>query len=37
MNQANKYRKYYEALDLIGCKHVSTQRQINEMNDDKIN
>ena len=28
MNQANKYRKYYEALDLIGCKHVSTPRQI---------
>ena len=27
-NQANKYRKYYEALDLIGCKHVSTPRQI---------
>ena len=28
MNQAKKYRKYYEALDLIGCKHVSTSRQI---------
>ena len=28
-NQAKKYRKYYEALDLIGCKHVSTPRQIN--------
>ena len=28
MNQANKYRKFYEALDLIGCKHVSTPRQI---------
>jgi len=28
MNQAKKYRKYYEALDLIGCKHVSTPRQI---------
>ena len=28
MNQATKYRKYYEALDLIGCKHVSTPRQI---------
>jgi hypothetical protein len=27
-NQAAKYRKYYEALDLIGCKHVSTPRQI---------
>ena len=27
-NQGNKYRKYYEALDLIGCKHVSTPRQI---------
>ena len=27
-NQANKYRKYYEALDLIGCKHVATPRQI---------
>ena len=27
-NQAKKYRKYYEALDLIGCKHVSTPRQI---------
>ena len=27
-NQAKKYRKFYEALDLIGCKHVSTQRQI---------
>ena len=26
--QAKKYRKYYEALDLIGCKHVSTPRQI---------
>jgi len=28
MNQAEKYRYYYEALDLIGCKHVSTPRQI---------
>jgi len=28
MNQAKKYRYYYEALDLIGCKHVSTPRQI---------
>ncbi len=28
MNQAKKYRKYYEALDAIGCKHVSTPRQI---------
>ena len=28
MNQAKKYRKYYEALDSIGCKHVSTPRQI---------
>jgi hypothetical protein len=28
MNQAKKYRKYYEAMDLIGCKHVSTPRQI---------
>ena len=28
MNQAKKYRKFYEALDLIGCKHVSTPRQI---------
>ena len=28
MSQATKYRKYYEALDLIGCKHVSTPRQI---------
>tara|TARA_R110002012_G_scaffold147605_2_gene306145 strand:- start:3263 stop:3802 length:540 start_codon:yes stop_codon:yes gene_type:complete len=28
MKQAAKYRKYYEALDLIGCKHVSTPRQI---------
>ena len=28
MNQATKYKKYYEALDLIGCKHVSTPRQI---------
>jgi len=28
MNQAKKYKKYYEALDLIGCKHVSTPRQI---------
>ena len=28
MKQATKYRKYYEALDLIGCKHVSTPRQI---------
>ena len=28
MNQAKKYRKYYEALDLIGCKLVSTPRQI---------
>jgi len=28
MNQAKKYRKYYEALDLIRCKHVSTPRQI---------
>ena len=27
-NQAKKYRKYYEALDAIGCKHVSTPRQI---------
>ena len=26
--QADNYRKYYEALDLIGCKHVSTPRQI---------
>ena len=28
MKQAEKYRKYYEALDAIGCKHVSTPRQI---------
>ena len=28
MNQAKKYRKFYEALDAIGCKHVSTPRQI---------
>ena len=28
MKQSEKYRKYYEALDLIGCKHVSTPRQI---------
>ena len=28
MKQAEKYRKFYEALDLIGCKHVSTPRQI---------
>ena len=28
MNQGNKYRKYYEALTAIGCKHVSTPRQI---------
>ena len=28
MKQAEKYRKYYEALYLIGCKHVSTPRQI---------
>ena len=28
MNQAKKYSKFYEALDLIGCKHVSTLRQI---------
>ena len=28
MNQAKKYRKYYEALDAIGCKHISTPRQI---------
>ena len=28
MNQADKYRKYYEALDLIGCKHISTPRQM---------
>ena len=28
-NQGNKYRKYYEALTAIGCKHVSTPRQIN--------
>ena len=28
MNQGNKYRKYYEALPAIGCKHVSTPRQI---------
>ena len=28
MKQAAKYRKYYEALDTIGCKHVSTPRQI---------
>ena len=28
MKQANKYRKYYEAMDSIGCKHVSTPRQI---------
>ena len=27
-NQADKYRYYYEAMDLIGCKHVSTPRQI---------
>tara|TARA_B100000424_G_scaffold261864_1_gene247298 strand:- start:421 stop:924 length:504 start_codon:yes stop_codon:yes gene_type:complete len=27
-NQAKKYRKYYEALDAIGCKHISTPRQI---------
>ena len=27
-NQAKTYRYYYEALDLIGCKHVSTPRQI---------
>jgi hypothetical protein len=29
MKQSEKYRKYYDALDLIGCKHVSTIRQIN--------
>ena len=28
MKQSEKYRYYYEALDLIGCKHVSTPRQI---------
>jgi len=28
MKQSEKYRKYYDALDLIGCKHVSTVRQI---------
>ena len=28
MSQANKYREYYSALNLIGCKHVSTPRQI---------
>jgi hypothetical protein len=28
MKQAAKYRKYYEALDLIDCKHISTPRQI---------
>ena len=28
MKQSEKYRKYYDALDLIGCKHVSTMRQI---------
>ena len=28
MKQAEKYRKYYEALDAIGCKHVSTPCQI---------
>ena len=27
-NQAKKYRYYHEALDLIGCKLVSTPRQI---------
>ena len=27
-NQAKKYRYYHEALDLIGCKLVSTRRQI---------
>ena len=27
-NQAEKYIEYYRALDLIGCKHVSTPRQI---------
>ena len=27
-NQAEKYIEYYRALDLIGCKHVSTSRQI---------
>ena len=27
-NQGNKYRKYYEALTAIGCKHVSTPRKI---------
>ena len=27
-NQAEKYRYYYEVMDLIGCKHVSTPRQI---------
>ena len=28
-NQAKKYYKYYEAMDLIGCKHVTTPRQYN--------
>ena len=28
MKQSEKYRKYYDALDSIGCKHVSTPRQI---------
>ena len=28
MKQSEKYRKYYDALDAIGCKHVSTMRQI---------
>ena len=28
MSQANKYREYYSALNLIGCKHISTPRQI---------
>ena len=27
-NQAKKYRYYHEALDLIGCKLMSTPRQI---------
>ena len=28
MNQAEKHIEYYRALNLIGCKHVSTPRQI---------
>ena len=28
MKQSEKYRKYYDALDAISCKHVSTMRQI---------